>query len=179
MKDRPNDNTYWVHSGRLLAGEYPGNQDDSVAETRLGEYLASGIRHFIDLTEPGEHGLAPYEPSLQEVAQSMGVNVRHQRLSIRDVSVPGHPDVMRRILDQIDECMEKETPVYVHCFGGIGRTGTVVGCHLVRQGRTPTDALEFIMDRWRTVEKFHRQPESPETSEQRQYVEMWPTNGVR
>jgi protein tyrosine phosphatase len=174
MKTRPNDNTYWVHSGQLLAGEYPGNQDESVAKARLTNYLESGVRHFIDLTEAGEHRLTPYEPSLREVAETMGLNVRHQRLSIRDVSVPGHPDVMRRILDQIDECMERETPVYVHCFGGIGRTGTVVGCHLVRQGRTPTDALEFIMDRWRTVEKIHRQPESPETSEQRQYVEMWP-----
>ena len=29
--------------------------------------------------------------------------------------------------------------VYVHCWGGVGRTGTVVGCYLVRQGEREAD----------------------------------------
>ena len=31
--------------------------------------------------------------------------------------------------------------MYLHCWGGVGRTGTVVGCWLVRHGRTGDEAL--------------------------------------
>ena len=50
-------------------------------------------------------------------------------------------------LTQRDEGLE---PVYVHCWGGIGRTGTVVGCWLVRHGMTGDEALaEFASPgRW-------------------------------
>ena len=34
--------------------------------------------------------------------------------------------------------------VYLHCRGGIGRTGTVLGCYLVRQGQTAEEALASI-----------------------------------
>ena len=29
----------------------------------------------------------------------------------------------------------------MHCWGGVGRTGTTVGCWLVRHGRSGTEAL--------------------------------------
>ncbi|MBA3406233.1 MAG: dual specificity protein phosphatase family protein [Gemmatimonadaceae bacterium] len=36
--------------------------------------------------------------------------------------------------------------IYVHCWGGVGRTGTVVGCYIVRHGRTGDDALGEVND---------------------------------
>ena len=42
--------------------------------------------------------------------------------------------VMKRILDDVDEAIAGGGLTYVHCWGGIGRTGTVVGCWLVRHG---------------------------------------------
>ncbi len=58
--------------------------------------------------------------------------------------------------------------MYLHCFDGIGRTGTVVGCYLVRQGMTGNEALEQI-DRLRqgTLDGWN---ESAETEEQRHMI---------
>ena len=50
----------------------------------------------------------------------------------------------RQILDLVDDALGRDEPVYVHCFGGIGRTGTVVGCWLVRHGRDDGDPMRRI-----------------------------------
>ena len=51
---RPNGNTYWVVPHKFLAGEYPGDKDPVKARKKIKQFLAAGIRHFIDLTELGE-----------------------------------------------------------------------------------------------------------------------------
>ena len=80
---------------------------------------------------------------------------------------------MRAILDTIDSALGDGGKVYVHCFGGIGRTGTVVGCHLVRRGATGDDALARVAELWKSVEKYPHRPRSPETDEQADYVRSW------
>jgi protein-tyrosine phosphatase len=166
---RPNTNTYWV-SQRLLAGEYPGHWDDAVAQQRLQAYLASGVTCFVDLTQEGE--LAPYNLLLPERTAS-GQPIVYQRMGIRDFSLPRSPQFMAAILDRIDEASAAGHVVYVHCWGGVGRTGIVVGCHLVRHGRSGEQALAEIARHWQTVEKRTRHPRSPETPEQTAYVRQW------
>jgi len=60
----------------------------------------------------------------------------------------------------------------VHCRGGIGRTGLVVGCWLVESGAVEDGAaaLKFIAEEWKSVEKYRRFPQSPETGGQCEFV---------
>ena len=72
------------------------------------------------------------------------------------------------IVDQYDHTLlEKEQSeghtVYVHCFAGRGRTGTVIGCWLARHGST--DPLADL-DALRT----HLDTPSPETADQCRFV---------
>ena len=57
------------------------------------------------------------------------------------------PAQVESILDTIDTAIAAGRRVYVHCWGGIGRTGTIVGCYLVRHGLTGDQALAEIARR--------------------------------
>ena len=171
QRERPIPDSYWVQPGRLLAGEYPRNKDDASSRVKLRHLLEAGITSFFDLTEEGEHGLKPYLPLLQEVSTDLCRVVDHRRYPIPDGGTPTSAD-MRRVLDELDAVLGEGQTVYVHCFGGIGRTGTVVGCYMVRQGMTGDAALERIAklrkgtpDGWQVA---------PETEAQRQMVLGWP-----
>lgn len=170
-KDRPSANSYWVTRDRFAAGEYPGDRDSDRAATSIESLLRAGIDHFIDLTE--ERELEPYAGILEQVARRIGLRVGHERHPIVDGRVPTSPDQMVRILDAIDSALSEGKTVYLHCWGGVGRTGTAVGCWLVRHGSTGEQALHQINDRWLGVEKVWRIPNSPETPDQIDYVRNW------
>jgi hypothetical protein len=181
MMDRPNPNTYWVEPGRLLAGEYPRNLDDESSREKLRAYLDAGVTFFLDLTEEGE--LSPYRHLLEEEAggrdvEDGGPNVVHCRMPIRDLSVPPSPEHMTEILDRVDRALDEGHTVYVHCWGGVGRTGTVVGCYLVRRGMSGEEALAAISCLWETMQKRHRRRRSPETDEQCEWVRAWAGPGA-
>jgi predicted aconitase with swiveling domain/protein-tyrosine phosphatase len=169
VRPRPNDNTYWLND-HLLAGEYPGHWDDVNARQRLQTYLDRGVTCFVDLTEDGE--LVPYDHLLPARAPN-GQRIVFQRMAIRDLGLPRSPEFMAAILDKIDQAIAGGHTVCVHCWGGIGRTGTVAGCHLVRRGWSGDQALAEIARHWQTVEKQSRHPRSPEMPEQAAYVRLW------
>ncbi|SMC19586.1 Dual specificity phosphatase, catalytic domain [Andreprevotia lacus DSM 23236] len=166
---RPHDNCYWVQAGRLLAGEYPRDLDTASSAAKLRSYLDAGVDYFIDLTEEGE--LQPYDALLHDLA---GANVVHKRFAIPDKSVPASAALMRAILADIAQALAAGRVVYVHCWGGVGRTGTVVACHLIEQGMSAEVALAQLAAWWQTVAKSNRLPVSPETPAQRDWVLAWP-----
>ena len=163
---RPNKNTYWVVPLKFLAGEYPGDKDPVKARKKIKQFLAAGIRHFVDLTELADCGeLVPYDAILSEEARNSSITATYQRFPIRDNSVPSDSEHLAEILFAIDRRIREGGAVYLHCWGGVGRTGLVVACWLQEHGRTPDDALAELSAKWSTVEKIYRKPESPETSD--------------
>jgi protein-tyrosine phosphatase len=122
----------WFRAGeRLFGGRYPVE-------------LPPGVDFVVDLTEEGE--LPPYARD----------GLDYRRMPIRDFGVPSE-DEMRNILDTIDEALAAGRTVFVHCRGGIGRTGTVIGCYFRRHGTAPQD-----------------EPPTPETRAQVEMIRDWP-----
>lgn len=166
----PISESYWVIPGRLLAGEFPGRFDGTLTRQRLNAFLRLGLDTFLDLTQARE--LPTYEPLLMEQARICGVEVVYTRFPIRDRGVPSHK-TMKAILDSLDLSLEAGRNVYLHCWGGVGRTGTVVGCHLVRHGLSGEQALAQIEEWWQASPKRLMHPRSPETDQQAKFILNW------
>jgi atypical dual specificity phosphatase len=146
----PHRDCYWVLPRRLLAGPYP--------EIQLHALLDAGVDCFVDLTR-GEP-LAPYALTAQGRARWHG-------FAITDFSTPG-VELMRRIVDTIDDELARGARVYLHCHAGVGRTGTAVGCWLVERGFTGGEALRLIAHKRQAL-----LGQSPETEAQREFVRRW------
>jgi protein-tyrosine phosphatase len=129
----------------------------------------AGIRTFIDLTEAGEHGLEPYHDLVDEAAARRGLSLRHRRFPIPDYGVAAS-DKYGRILDAIQGATA-HGGVYVHCWGGIGRTGTVVGCLLVDAVASGADALWRLQTLRHGTSKAHLA--CPQNDDQRAIVTGW------
>jgi hypothetical protein len=172
----PFSRSYWVVPEKFLAGYYPGSKDQDEAHQKLRALLNHGIRHVINLIEPDERDwrgtpFIPYEDQMESIASSMGHRVTLDRMPIRDTWIPSRPE-MRRILDRIDRCIETHKPVYIHCWGGRGRTGTVVGCFLARH------EIASGRDLFCQIQKLRKHAEdaylrSPETQQQDDMVLSW------
>ena len=169
---RPWPNTYRLPGETIFAGEYPGDHDPDAARDKLGRLLDHGVRAFVDLTRPVD-GLSPYADLLDALARERGVDVQHLPLPVPDMGIP-EPEFMQGILDAIDLEARAGRGVYVHCWGGIGRTGTAVACLLMRRGLDAEAALDEVQRLYSTMPKSqgtHRY--SPQTREQQEFVRQW------
>lgn len=143
---------YWVEPGRLAAGPHPRRET-------VPELLDAGITAFVDLTRAGE--LDAYDGLI-------GAAVHHRR-PIGDFGIPTD-DALTGTLDLIDGLQAEGHAVYVHCWAGVGRTGTVVACHLIRRGMHGDEALARIAKLREAIGRYDASPEMPE---QRTLVERW------
>lgn len=170
-RTRPIPDCYWVEPDHFMAGEYPGHPIHAQAVQRISAFLEAGFNTFFDLTQEGE--LEPYEPLLYEPFRNRPESpITYQRFPISDYGLPAKVHMIN-ILDSIDSVIANNRKLYLHCWGGVGRTGTVVGCYLVRKGKTGVQALQQLESWWQAVPKHAHFPRSPETEAQVQFILDW------
>jgi protein-tyrosine phosphatase len=159
---RPHGNTYWLWAGRVLAGEHPAKDGVEKLPEKLQLFALAGMTHFIDLTAPTD-SVKPYQ------ALEGAVRINHP---ITDFGVPS-PLQMRSILQSIQSALDQGGKVYVHCKGGIGRTGTVAATWLTEQGLDGEQALALLLQKWQSMDKRFEEPHTPETEVQCKFVRTW------
>lgn len=149
----------------LLAGEYPGGRSQSNTKKRIAWLLGFGVNTFIDLTDCRE-----IESSYSGLLPS---GVEYHTFGIADGTASSLPRI-QEILDRIDTELADDRKVYLHCLGGRGRTGMVVGCWLVRHGMAPQNALGEVQASWQGSPRgLSNGGSSPETPQQREAILHW------
>jgi hypothetical protein len=140
------DDLYWIAREPVaLAGmSYPGRAD----WTLLHEH---GIGHVVCLS----HDEPAYDPTPCTITA----------VRLQDLVSGGDPNDPTRESALVEaaaavEYLERGIGVAVHCMGGRGRTGTVVGVALVRLGHEP-DAVVAHLDRLAKARGRRGWPESP------------------
>ena len=126
------DDLYWVSRTPVaLAGmSYPGRADWPLLATE-------GIGHVVCLT----HDVAPYDPApstitafrLQDLVSGDAPTAAVRE---RELVHAAATDVIAHLRDGVG--------VAVHCMGGRGRTGTVIGVALVQLGHEPDAVIEYL-----------------------------------
>ena len=169
----PFPKSYWVVPGLVLAGEYPRNKDDLSSRIKAASLASVGVTEIIDLTEPGEvfagSELLPYtEPFADAVARRGSVS-QYTRYPIPDVGVPTDR-IARSAVRSIEAAQTAGRVVYVHCLGGVGRTGTIVGCLLRKDGVPAGQVIDRIAAMRSRVPAARP---SPETDAQRVFIERF------
>ena len=159
---RPHGNTYWLWAGHVLAGEHPAKEGEEQLSEKLQLFALAGITHFIDLTSPADP-VKTYQPL------GGAVRINHP---ITDFGVPS-PLQMQGILQSIQSALSQGGKVYVHCKGGIGRTGTVAATWLTEKGLDDKQALALLLQKWQAMDKRFEEPHTPETQAQREFVRTW------
>ncbi|MGD9085904.1 MAG: dual specificity protein phosphatase family protein [Desulfobacterales bacterium] len=175
-KKAPFDQAYWVVPDRLMAGYYPGSALGREGHDQLNALLKCGIRHFINLMQSNEtrwygKSVVPYEAQTRTLARKLGCEVSFDRLPIKDMGIPTRIE-MARILDRMDQKLEAGKPVYVHCLGGVGRSGTVVGCYLARHGYASGRRILQLIQQLRQNTATHDRT-APESRPQIDLVLSW------
>ena len=174
--ETPSGRSYWVVPEKLLAGYYPGDLNPDLTYTKIEAIFNCGIRSIINLMEEDEvdndgYEFRPYLKEFENIAAIHGSEVHWMRFPIRDMEIPSHA-LMVDILNRIDSEISQSYPVYVHCWGGVGRTGTVVGCYLARHGiASGNKVIKYIQQLRKDTINAHW--DSPQTDDQRGMVAGW------
>ena len=159
---KPIRNSYMVMD-RVYAGEYPREYDDKKSVDKIKQFERFGITHFIDLTEESE--LRPYD-------QMLASPMQHIRFPIHDVSIPANIESVKDLIGQIQGILNENdrNKVYIHCWGGVGRTGTIVGCLLSHQHNYDyRETMGALKKAFSDCPKSAYR-ETPETKEQRDFI---------
>ena len=174
----PLERCYWVVENLLLAGAYPGHPDSHAHTKRISGLWEAGMRTFVNLVEEDEtnhtgQAFVRYDDVLRELAVKSKDRIAHLRFSVPDTKITTH-DRMRSILDAIDLSLDNKIPVYVHCFGGMGRTGTVICCWLLRHGLASKENVLSLLTTLRQADLQRATWPAPENKTQCQFVLDWP-----
>jgi len=144
-----------VRPGRLGTSGCPGTFRG--LDTDLASLREARIDSVFCLLEDRDFRAWGVPKLLVEYARG---GIRVHRHPIRDFGVPTL-DEMTRAVDELEAALAAGRTALIHCAAGIGRTGTLTACLLVRHGLAPRSAIHAV--------RAHR-PGSLENWEQETFV---------
>lgn len=161
--NKPIEYSYCVNES-IFAGEHPLYSRHTVSPNdRIAQFVQFGITDFLDLTVLGE---------AQEYKQILPQGVRKYSFPIRNFEAPDSVQSLIEVFEKI-KLLFTERPgikLYIHCHGGVGRTGTVVACYYIYSEHLSFDEAIAKMRKQYTQSPRSKMMNVPETSQQMNFI---------
>ena len=112
---------YWIEEGKLAGSSYPLLEE-------LKKLYSEGFRILISLEKRSD------------VNEIKRIGFRVFTIYVEDYMAP--------TIEQLEEfnsiVSESKKPILVHCYAGLGRTGTMLAGYLIEKGMGAKEAISFV-----------------------------------
>ena len=182
----PTPESNWVVKGKLIAGAFPGFLENDKNEDSLTQILNSGVTTFAclqkeydpDIREElwrNNYGLRPYfkdvERMIQTKEQYPKLTTTIEKASfvhekIRDCDITDDATTLRLAKKLVKAIYEGEV-IYLHCWGGHGRTGIIVCIMLHLMFKLSSHECLLLCQKLHNMRLFDLDVSSPQTFHQR------------
>ena len=185
----------WLIPGYVLCGSYPGACPGRPQHNDLAQVRDTGVSTFVCLQEELPPQDAPWPengvPNLSERAKfaagnflnyrsAAGEDASYVHFGLPDLSVCESLDSLDEIVCDLRKRIEAGDKLYIHCWGGRGRTGLIAACLLgsLYGDMDAEEALQRVQCYYDLRQPLARdfsaaRKTSPETDEQKNQVRDW------
>ena len=154
---------HWLRGpwlGKLALAARPRGGD--WLDDEIADWKRAGISSVLSLLTPDEERDLDL---LKEASLAKKQGLEFTSFPIPDRQVPRSEAELGHVLDKMNTVLASGRDILVHCRQGVGRTGLVAACLLVKAGMSPGGAVETV--------SAARGVAVPETIEQRGWIERY------
>ena len=133
------DNFSWIIEEKLAGSAIPTSKEE------IDWIKQEGVKSIVTIRE---------EPLEDEWIK----DINYLHVHSNDMGIPEFSDLVNSV-DFIHQRITNDEPVMVHCLAGLGRTGTILACYLIKyEDMTANDAIEKVRrERHGSIQSFSQE----------------------